>query len=490
MPEMSEALEKLKYKHATLHFDHGSYEEAARLFTEVLYLKETADCWNDWATAQMLCQRGFSAARGYRKALELEPSHHQAAANLGIVLTGLGQFQEAISLLEESLNGVDGEQRVAVTQLLAHCRKELAARNEAEQMNTAKVGQLDAAPKTDQPPKSGADPHNGNQSTAAVRTATVKHPQSREEVLAAVNTVPNWWHCIELPFGVTTPGQVDHRDRVEAFGLPSDLTGKTVLDVGCLNGFWSFEAEKRKAQHVLAIDAWDSNWPCDDKGFRTAHALLGSRVKLRWVDLFDLTPEKHGRFDLVMCFGVLYHLRQPLRGLERLAKVCKEHLILETAYDPAAQGRTMEFFEQTELCGDPTNWWKPSLDCVMAMLRSCGFSGVRPVHTYGDRVVIHAFAPGRGGAIRQVLARFGEDLVSYTYQAVVGRKPGSSLEESLADLPIDLFGKLKQKVLEGEGRYRAPCQRRAATPEDAQARWANRRAAYMIGSPKSYSVLN
>ena len=460
MPEMSAALEKLKYKHATLHFDHGSYEEAARLFTEVLDLKDTADLWNDWATAQMLCQRGPSAERGYRKALELEPGNHQAAANLGIFLTGVGQFQEAISLLEESLNGVDGEQRVAVTQLLAHCRKELAARNEAEQMNTAKVGQFDESPKTDQPPKSGADPHNGNQSAAAVRTATVKHPQSREEVLAAVNTVPNWWHCIELHFGVTTPGQVDHRDRVEAFRLPSDLTGKTVLDVGCLNGFWSFEAEKRKAQHVLAIDNWGGEL-YREKGFRTAHALLGSRVEFQWVDLFDLTPEKHGRFDLVMCFGVLYHLRQPLRGLERLAKVCKEHLILETAYDPAAQGRTMEFFEHKEYNSDPTTFWVPSLDCVMAMLRSCGFSGVKPVHTYGDRVVVHAFAPGGGGAIRQLLARFGEDLVSDTYQAVVGRKPGSSLEESLADLPIDLFGKLKQKVLEGGVRYRG----HVASPE-------------------------
>ena len=464
MPEVSETLDELKHKRATLHFDQGRYEEAARMFTEVLDLKETADCWNDWATAQMLCQRGLSAEHGYRKALELEPSHHQAAANLGIFLAGLGQFQEAISLLEQSSNGVAGEQRVVVTQLLAQCREELAARNEAEKMNTAKLGRLDALPKTGHLPKSGADPHNGNRSAAAVRTATVKQPQSREEVLAAVNAVPSWWHCIELPFGVTTPGRSDDRDRVEAFGLPSDLTGKTVLDVGCLDGFWSFEAEKRKAQHVLAIDSWNSNWLCDDKGFRTAHALLGSRVEFQWVDLFDLTLEKQGRFDLVMCLGVLYHLRQPLRGLERLAKVCKEHLILETAYDPAAQGCTMEFFEQDEYNSDPTNWWKPSLDCVMAMLRSCGFSGVRPVHTYGDRVVIHAFAPGRGGAVRQLLARFEEGLVSYTYQAVVGRKPGSSLEESLTELPIDLFGKLKQTVLEGEVRYRAKVLQRQALP--------------------------
>lgn len=172
---------------------------------------------------------------------------------------------------------------------------------------------------------------------------------------------------------------------------------------------------------------------------------------------------------MVLFLGVLYHLRNPLRGLERLARLCKEHLILGTVIDPAGQGCTMRFLEQDEYNQDPTNWWEPSVDCVVAMLRSCGFGGVTPFHLDGSRGVFHAFAPGLSGGIRQMLARFGEELVAEAYQKVVGSTPGSSLEKSLAVLPIDLFGKLKQAVLEQEVQNRIETN----SPDIGWAGWCN-----------------
>lgn len=435
MPEAGTAYDELKHQGGVVAFEQGRYEEAARLFTEALQAEETAEHWNDWATAQMACQRGLAAEGGYRHALALDPGHHQAAANLGIFLVGLGRFAEAISVLEQAMNGPDGQQGEVAAQLLTHGREKLAA-GERTEADITELKQVNELPKANRKPEQPA--------------LEIKPPRSRGEVVAAVNTVPRWWHTIELPFGVTTPGLLDHRPNVAAWGLPSDLGGKTVLDVGCLDGFWSFEAEKRGAKYVLAVDSWVSDLHCNERGFLTAHALLGSKVESEWVDLFDLTPEKYGRFDLILCLGVLYHLRHPLLGLERLAQLCRGQLILETAIDPRAQDCSMKFDECDELNQDPTNWWEPSLECVVAMLRSCGFGGVRPVHVDGPRAVFHAFAPHLSSGVRHLVARFGEELVSEAYRMVVGSMPGDSLEESLAALPVDLFGKLQQTVRERE----------------------------------------
>ena len=473
-PEQGTALAESKHQLGIAAFEQGRYEEAARLFTQALEVKETAERWNDWATAQMMCQRGLAAEKGYRHALELDTGHHQAAANLGILLTGVGRFVEATPLLEQAINAIDPQQRAVVEQLLARCRETLAAGN-GKGTNGVRLASREEPSSTENTPSAGQPnvaqglPSNRKEiATPAVRVE-VKQPRSREEVITAVNAIPRWWHTIELPFGVTTPGRLDHRPNVAAWGLPSDLGGKTVLDVGCLDGFWSFEAEKRGAKHVLAVDSWVSDLHCNERGFLTAHALLGSKVESEWVDLFDLTPEKYGRFDLILCLGVLYHLRHPLLGLERLAQLCRGQLILETAIDPRAQGCSMKFDEGDELNQDPTNWWEPSLECVVAMLRSCGFGGVRPVHVNGARAVFHAFAPGLSGGIRQMLARFGEELVAEAYQKVVGSTPGSSLEKSLAVLPIDLFGKLKQAVLEQEVQYRIE----TSSPDIGWADWCH-----------------
>ncbi len=454
MPEERKSTpDEQKHRQGVVLFNQGSYDQAARLFAEALDIQETSDCWNDWATAEMLCERGPSGERGFRYALDLNPHNQQAAANLGIFLAGLDRHAEAIALLEQPLEGVDQQQRDAIAQLLTNCREKLAT-GESADAGVPAEGQPEAHAEASEGPTSSPEDVEGsegprlNNASQPAAQAELAQPQNREQVIAAVNSVSKWWHTIELPFGLTTPGVIDYRNVVDKWGLPSDLTGKTVLDIGCWDGFWSFEAEKRGAKRVLAVDNWTENFLSNGEGFLVAHALLGSRVDYLWNDFFALSVEQHGRFDVVLFLGVLYHLRNPLLALERIAQLCNQQLILETLFDPTVNGCTMEFLEGDECNHDPTNWWRPSLDCLLAMLRFCGFSGVKPIYVRGDRVVITAFAPHLGSGVRQLLARFGEALVSEAYQMVVGKQPSEPLQESLAALPIEVFGQVKQKAAE------------------------------------------
>jgi tRNA (mo5U34)-methyltransferase len=205
------------------------------------------------------------------------------------------------------------------------------------------------------------------------RTPTPLNESVLREEIAAIN----WFHSIELAPGITTPGVDATSDRVDLLRLPDDLSGKTVLDVGAWDGFFSFEAERRGAARVVAADffAWHGdNWS-SKAGFELARRALGSRVEDADVDVADLTPERVGVFDLVLFLGVLYHVRHPLLALERVAAVTGERLILETHVDLTWLRRpAMAFYPARELAWDPTNWWGPNPAAVKAMLQAVGFS--------------------------------------------------------------------------------------------------------------------
>ncbi len=67
-----------------------------------------------------------------------------------------------------------------------------------------------------------------------------------------------WWHRIDLGHGIVTPGLDDSARKLEWLQLPDSFEGKSVLDVGAYDGFFSFEAERRGARRVVASDwfAW------------------------------------------------------------------------------------------------------------------------------------------------------------------------------------------------------------------------------------------
>ncbi|HEY2943208.1 MAG TPA: DUF1698 domain-containing protein [Vicinamibacteria bacterium] len=209
---------------------------------------------------------------------------------------------------------------------------------------------------------------------------------TKDEIIARISGRP-WYHQIELAPGVVTPGVVDSRRRAQLLEFPADLTGKRVLDIGAYDGYFSFEAEKRGASYVLAYD----HNPPDMYGFSTAKEILGSRVEHRVGNVYDLSPETVGLFDVVLFLGVIYHLRSPLLALERVHSVCTDTMYLESHVTSGGlieggklrTGREIDdairsvpfaqFYAGGELNDDVTNWWTPTILCLEGWIRSHGF---------------------------------------------------------------------------------------------------------------------
>ncbi len=155
------------------------------------------------------------------------------------------------------------------------------------------------------------------------------------------------------------------------------VEGKTVLDIGAWDGYYSFEAEKRGAARVLATDhfCWSGPGWGTKAGFDYVHDALHSKVESRDVDVFDLDPRALGTFDVVLFLGVLYHLTDPFGGLKRAADMTNECLVVETHSDMNdLQEPVMRYYLGPELNGDGSNFWGPNAPCVEAMLRELGFT--------------------------------------------------------------------------------------------------------------------
>jgi tRNA (mo5U34)-methyltransferase len=221
---------------------------------------------------------------------------------------------------------------------------------------------------------------------------------SADELRRRVAEVPHWYHRIELPHGIVTAGTAPADAAM--YQVPADLTGKRVLDVGAWDGYWSFEALKRGAKEVLAIDDFSdtlgSLQASDRKGwesFDLCRSALGydeSRCQRRQLSVYEINPEEHGKFDIVFFFGTIYHLRHPLLALELLADVCDGEIYLESAilddysvYNggigkgyPSPQ-MVMEFYPTNEYGNNASNWWVPSLQCLGGMMFAAGFPHVK-----------------------------------------------------------------------------------------------------------------
>jgi tRNA (mo5U34)-methyltransferase len=189
-----------------------------------------------------------------------------------------------------------------------------------------------------------------------------------------------WWHSFELPDGTLIEGVCNLsglKNRIAQFPIPEDLRGKRVLDIGAWDGWYSFEMERRGAE-VLAIDNWDN------PRFHHMHAMLSSRVEYRQIDMYELTPERVGRFDIVLFMGVLYHLKHPLLALERVCALTTDmaavdSFILREHHRPGEdvdRRPVMEFYETDEFGGQTDNWVAPSLACLQAFCRTAGFARV------------------------------------------------------------------------------------------------------------------
>jgi tRNA (mo5U34)-methyltransferase len=220
-------------------------------------------------------------------------------------------------------------------------------------------------------------------------------------VRSQVENESYWFQRMELAPGLVTPGWSDPRvEKLPYFGLPEQMQGMRVLDVGCAEGFFSFEAERRGAREVVAIDCF----PDSVRRFRSCRSALGSAATVHLCNVYDLSPRAFGTFDLVLFFGVLYHLRNPLLALDRVLGVCAGSLLLQTVTQevPGAADIPLARFQPSGMASgrpeaplhDPTVFWLPNAECAKAMTAHVGFKDVE-VLTSGAGLVLRAQSPRR-----------------------------------------------------------------------------------------------
>jgi tRNA (mo5U34)-methyltransferase len=202
-----------------------------------------------------------------------------------------------------------------------------------------------------------------------------------------------WFHNLSLLGVQTAP---DHflgdypsiKWRNFQHSIPEDLTGLSVLDIGCNGGFYSIEMKRRGAARVLGIDH-DSQY-LDQARFATK--ILGFDIEFRTLSVYEL-PSLNERFDLVLFMGVFYHLRHPLLALDILRQhVAKDWLVFQSMLRGSRSGLGLEedypfsetgifdhpgfpkmHFVERSYSQDPTNWWIPNRAGAEAVLRSSGF---------------------------------------------------------------------------------------------------------------------
>jgi len=216
---------------------------------------------------------------------------------------------------------------------------------------------------------------------------------SPEEIRQKAETLGDWFHNIDLNGVPTAPNHFlyDYPNvkwRRFQHAVPQDLSGRTVLDIGCNGGFYSLEMKRRGADRVLGID-FDDRY-LDQARF--AAEVKGLDIEFRKLSVYDVASLGE-QFDVVLFMGVLYHLRHPLlaldlihdhvakdlmifqsmqRGSNDAMPVAADYSFFETEHFEKADYPKMHFIEHC-YADDWTNWWAPNAACSQAMLRSAGF---------------------------------------------------------------------------------------------------------------------
>jgi tRNA (mo5U34)-methyltransferase len=234
---------------------------------------------------------------------------------------------------------------------------------------------------------------------------------TREEILAGIEKLRPWFHCIELgSSGLRTKTEsaigepVEHPqatwEKIRPH-LPEDLSGKSLLDVGCNAGFYAVEAKRRGAARVLGVDAQRHLV----RQARFVRRVLDLDIEFEKMSVYDLDPRATGQFDITLALGLVYHLKHLVLGLEKLFHVTRELLILETAIFPPERSHgsftypvgglepTLHPLAYVENPPDSQeaiyNWFLPGTEALRALLRNVGFDEVS-VHpaTQSDRAVL------------------------------------------------------------------------------------------------------
>ena len=230
---------------------------------------------------------------------------------------------------------------------------------------------------------------------AAVPALTDQLTVPIDEARKRVDDLGFWYHTIDVAPGLTTPGWFDLRHALDLVPLP-DVRGKRCLDIGTFDGFWAYEMERRGAAEVVAIDIEDHeewDWPADARaggpeaerdpgfagppkgaGFRLLNELIGSKVTWKACNIYDVSPERLGEFDVVVLGSLLLHLQNPVKALEAVRTVCKGELLsceeIQVWLTVLGRGRPLAQLRGT---GKTCQWWLYNGAAHEQMLFSAGF---------------------------------------------------------------------------------------------------------------------
>jgi 2-polyprenyl-3-methyl-5-hydroxy-6-metoxy-1,4-benzoquinol methylase len=208
-----------------------------------------------------------------------------------------------------------------------------------------------------------------------------------QQTLQALLKVPFWYHTYEILPGVMTPGRCPYKPELIENSLVQDLSGLRALDIGAWDGPYTLEMTRRGAK-VTALDIQ----PPTHSGFDTMRRLNDLDVNHFCDSVYDLSPDRHGSYDLVTFFGVYYHLKNPLAAFSAINRVLPkgglmlvEGAILEGSnhIDPFWKDREKQLEQMKGLPvaayvkenyqGIWSNWWVPTLSCLHHWIESSGF---------------------------------------------------------------------------------------------------------------------
>lgn len=261
-----------------------------------------------------------------------------------------------------------------------------------------------------------------------------------DDVLAKVASNPLWYHTLDLAPGVTTPGWFDLRPVIERLPWP-DVRGKRCLDVGTYDGHLAFELERRGASEVIATDISDHtlwDWPMDVRaegpdtlakiagpskgvGFAIAKEILSSSVERVEINVYDLSPEHLGTFDVVVCGSLMLHLRDPLRALAAIRSVCTERFLSAETIDlPMTLTHPRRALSRIYGLGGMVHWTIPNAAGHRQMVRAGGFEIVRGTRPYTIPCGV-AHPKGTDGLVDSLMERAFAGGVGVPHAAVLAR---------------------------------------------------------------------
>lgn len=218
---------------------------------------------------------------------------------------------------------------------------------------------------------------------------------TQEEIIERAEKL-NWFHCIELCDGYVTKGVADHCTEESAnnrYGIPANLSGKSVLDIGCNGGYFSFLSERRGAT-VTSIDPNQGNGD-NIKCFELASEALMSNTIFEEAYLENFssmsksTNKRRGKFfDICYLFGTLYHVPNIIEHLQCLFNCTSEYALIETAIAQNDYGNRPVWELNEGFDNDPSNVFYPSLGGLTAALKYVGFSQVELIYNDGIRATV------------------------------------------------------------------------------------------------------